>query len=119
MFSQNKDVSVGNEIQPWRDRKNALMNIFIVLTWNRIDLHMHKKNLLERQRKRKRLYSVKMKIVCVTKCNHYEYNQKRNETLGKWDTGMITSWQRDGETVETVSDLYAGLQNHYRWRLQP
>ena len=28
----------------------------------------------------------------------------------------ITSWQRDGETMETVSDFYfLGLQNHCRW----
>ena len=28
----------------------------------------------------------------------------------------ITSWQRDGETVETVSDfIFGGLQNHCRW----
>ena len=27
----------------------------------------------------------------------------------------ITSWQIDGETVETVSDFIFGLQNHCRW----
>ena len=28
----------------------------------------------------------------------------------------ITSWQIDGETVETVSDfILGGLQNHCRW----
>ena len=28
----------------------------------------------------------------------------------------ITSWQIDGETVETVTDFYfLGLQNDYRW----
>ena len=28
----------------------------------------------------------------------------------------ITSWQIDGETVETVSDvIFWGLQNHCRW----
>ena len=27
----------------------------------------------------------------------------------------ITSWQVDGETVETVSDYFGGLQNHCRW----
>ena len=27
----------------------------------------------------------------------------------------ITSWQIDGETVETVTDYFLGLQNHYRW----
>ena len=30
----------------------------------------------------------------------------------------ITSWQMDGETVETVAD-FLGLQNHCRWWLQP
>ena len=31
-------------------------------------------------------------------------------------SGPITSWQLDGETVETVSDFYFfGLQNHCRW----
>ena len=30
--------------------------------------------------------------------------------------GLITSWQIDGETVETVSDFFwGGLQNHCRW----
>ena len=27
----------------------------------------------------------------------------------------ITSWQIDGETMETVSDYFGGLQNHCRW----
>ena len=31
----------------------------------------------------------------------------------------ITSWQIDGETAETVTEYIFGLQNHYRWRLQP
>ena len=32
----------------------------------------------------------------------------------------ITSWEIDGETMETVSDFYfGGLQNHCRWWLQP
>ena len=31
----------------------------------------------------------------------------------------ITSWQIDGETVETVTDYFLGLQNHCRWWLQP
>ena len=27
----------------------------------------------------------------------------------------ITSWQIDGETMETVIDYFLGLQNHFRW----
>ena len=35
-------------------------------------------------------------------------------------SGLISSWQIDGETVETVSDfIFRGLQNHCRWWLQP
>ena len=30
----------------------------------------------------------------------------------------ITSWQIDGETMETVTVYFLGLQNHCRWWLQ-
>ena len=31
-------------------------------------------------------------------------------------SGPITSWEIDGETVETlVSDYFRGLQNHCKW----
>ena len=30
-------------------------------------------------------------------------------------SGPITSWQIEGETMETVTDLFWGLQNHCRW----
>ena len=30
-------------------------------------------------------------------------------------SGAITSWEIDGETVETVSDYFWGLQNLCRW----
>ena len=34
--------------------------------------------------------------------------------------GPITSWEIDGETVETVADfIFLGSRNHCRWRLQP
>ena len=34
-------------------------------------------------------------------------------------SGPITSWQIDGETMETITDYFWGLQNHCRWWLQP
>ena len=35
-------------------------------------------------------------------------------------SGPITSWEIDGETVETMSDFFwGGLQNHCRWWLKP
>ena len=30
-------------------------------------------------------------------------------------SGLITSWQIDGETMETGQTLFWGLQNHFRW----
>ena len=35
-------------------------------------------------------------------------------------SGPSTSWEIDGETVETEADfILGGLQNHCRWWLQP
>ena len=30
-------------------------------------------------------------------------------------SGPITSWEIDGETVETVTKYFGGLKNHCRW----
>ena len=30
-------------------------------------------------------------------------------------SGPITSWQIDGQTMETVTAFFFGLQNHCRW----
>ena len=30
-------------------------------------------------------------------------------------SGPITSWQIDGEAMETMRDYFLGLQNHCRW----
>ena len=30
-------------------------------------------------------------------------------------SGHITSWEIDGETMETVRDYFLGLRNHCRW----
>ena len=34
-------------------------------------------------------------------------------------SGPITSWQRDGETMETVTDYFLRLHNHCGQRLLP
>ena len=34
-------------------------------------------------------------------------------------SGPITSWEIDGETMETVRLYFFGLQSHCRWWLQP
>ena len=34
-------------------------------------------------------------------------------------SGPITSWQIAGESMETVTDYFWGLQNHWKWWGQP
>ena len=34
-------------------------------------------------------------------------------------SGLITSWQMDEETMQTVTDYFLGLQNYCGWWLQP
>ena len=51
--------------------------------------------------------------------------KEENETVGLklniqktkiMASGPITSWQTDGEIMETVTDfIFGGLQNHCRW----
>ena len=49
-----------------------------------------------------------------------EESEKAGLKLNIWKTkimasGPITSWQIDGETMETVTEFVLGLQNHCRW----
>ena len=49
-----------------------------------------------------------------------EESEKVGLKLNIWKTkimasGPITSWEIDGETVETVSNCFFGLPNHCRW----
>ena len=39
-------------------------------------------------------------------------NNQKTEIMA---SGPITSWQIDGDTMETVRDYFPGLQNHCRW----
>ena len=41
-----------------------------------------------------------------------KFNIQKTKTMA---SRPITSWQIDGETVETVTDYFFGLQNHCRW----
>ena len=41
-----------------------------------------------------------------------QLNIQKTKTMA---SGPITSWQIDGETMETVTDYFLGLQNHCGW----
>ena len=40
---------------------------------------------------------------------------KFHQTFSQDHVEIITSWQIDGEAMETVTDFFLGLQNHCRW----
>ena len=59
------------------------------------------------------LKSLLMKVKEESKKVALKLNIEKTKTMA---SGPITSWEIDGETVETVSDfIFGGLQNHCRW----
>ena len=59
------------------------------------------------------LKSLLMKVKEVSEKVDLKLNIKKTKITG---SGPITSWEIDGETVKTVSDIYfSGLQNHCKW----
>ena len=59
------------------------------------------------------LKSFLMKLTEESEKVNLKLNIQKTKILA---SGPITSWQIDGETVETVADLIlGGLQNHCRW----
>ena len=63
------------------------------------------------------LKSLLMKVKEESEKAALKFNIQKTKIMA---SGPITSWQIDGETVETVADfIFWGLQNHCRWWLQP
>ena len=59
------------------------------------------------------LKSLLMKVKVESEKVGLKLNIQKMKSLA---SGPITSWEIDGETVETVSDfIFGGLQNHCRW----
>ena len=58
------------------------------------------------------LKSLLMKVKEESEKVGLKFNIQKTKIIA---SGPITSWQRDGETMETVTNFYFGLQNHCRW----
>ena len=58
------------------------------------------------------LKSLLMKVKEESEKVGLKLNIQKTKTM---PSGPITSWQIDGETVETVTYCFFGLQNHCRW----
>ena len=71
------------------------------------DLHVPKAESEEE------LKSLLMKVKEESEKVGLKLNTQKNKIMA---SGPITSWEIDGETVETVSDfIFGGLRNHCRW----
>ena len=58
------------------------------------------------------LKSFLMKVIEESEKVDLQLNIQKTKIMA---SGPITSWQRDGETVDTVADFFFWLQNHCRW----
>ena len=61
---------------------------------------------------REGLKSLLMKMKEESEKVGLKLNIQKTKTMA---SGPITSWEIDGETMETVRDYFGGLQNHCRW----
>ena len=57
------------------------------------------------------LKSLLMKVKEESEKVGLKLNVKKSKIVG---SGPITTWQIDGETMETVTDYFLGLKNHCR-----
>ena len=58
------------------------------------------------------LKSILMKIKDESEKSGLKLNIQKTNIMA---SSPITSWQIDGETMETMTDYFLGLQNHCRW----
>ena len=61
---------------------------------------------------KKELKSHLMKVKEESENTDLKLNIQKTKILA---SGPMTSWQIDGETMETVTVYFGGLQNHFRW----
>ena len=65
----------------------------------------------------KELKSLLMKVKEESGKAGLKLNIQKSKIMASSDH-PLTFWQIDGETMETVTDYFLGLQNHCRWWLQ-
>ena len=58
------------------------------------------------------LKSLLMKVKAESEKVSLKLNIQKTKIMS---SGLITSWEIDGEIVETVANYFSGLQNYCRW----
>ena len=69
-------------------------------------------NLRYADEREEKLKSLLMKVKEVSEKVGLKLNTQKTKIMA---SGPVTSWQIDGETMETVTNFFFWLQNHCRW----
>ena len=86
------------------------------IAWRNINNLRYSDDTILMAESEKELRSLLMKVKEESEKVGLKLNIQKTKVMA---SGSITSWQIDGETVETVADYFFGLQNHCRSWLQP
>ena len=84
----------------------------IKIAWRNINNLRYADDTTLMAQSEKELKSLLMKVKVESEKVGLKLNIQKTRIMA---SGPITSWEIDGETVETVSDYFFGLQNHCRW----
>ena len=84
----------------------------IKIAWRNINNHRYPDDTTL-MAESKELKSLLMKVKEESENVGLKFNIQKTEIMA---SGPITSWEIDGETMETVRNfIFGGLQNHCRW----
>ena len=84
----------------------------IKIAWRNINNLRHKDDTTLTAESEEELKSFLMKVKEESEKVGLKLNIQKMKIMA---SSPITSWQIDGETVETVADYFGGLQNYCRW----
>ena len=84
----------------------------IKIAWRNINNLRHADDATLMAESKEELKNLLIKVKEESEKAGFKLNIQKTKIMA---SGPITSWQIDGETVETVRDYFGGLQNHRRW----
>ena len=84
----------------------------IKIAWRNINNLRYADDIILMTESKEELKSLLMKVKVESERVGLKLNILKTKIMA---SGPITSWEIDGETVETVSDFVFVLQNHCRW----
>ena len=84
----------------------------IKIAWRNINNLIYADDTTLMAESEEELKSLLMKVKEESEKVGLKFNIQKTKIMA---SGLITSWQRDGETMETVTDYFLGLQTHCKW----